>query len=231
MTSEKNYKLSIETLKKICEFLKESIEANILLSKENLNDEEINKILSVKPAQDIDFNTFPADLLADYIEKKHHRYIEDKTPVLQQYLDKLCKVHGEQHPELLEIRKIFNESAQAMAAHMKKEELVLFPYIRKLELSIRKNNAVASPHFGTVSNPVRMMMDDHDTEGERFRAIAALSNNYNPPVDACGTYRVTYSMLKEYEEDLHLHIHLENNILFPRAIEIENSLTKQIHNN
>lgn len=166
-----------------------------------------------------DYQAWPIDLLADYIEKKHHRYVVEKTPVIRQYLTKVCQVHGKAHPELLEILEHFNRSAQALAVHMKKEELVLFPYIRKMVMA--RKNEVLIPHFGTVENPIAMMKEEHDVEGERFRKISELSDSYTPPADACNTYRVTYSLLKEFEEDLHLHIHLENNILFPKAIKME----------
>lgn len=168
-----------------------------------------------------DFKSWPPDLLADYIEKKHHRYITDTTPSLKQFLDKLCKVHGSNHPELFEINKEFTASSDELTSHMKKEETVLFPYVRQMADSGNKKEKPAGPSFGTVRNPIQMMMQEHDTEGERFRKISELSSNYTPPDDACTTYRVAYSMLKEFENDLHLHIHLENNILFPKAIEME----------
>ncbi|MBL7931236.1 MAG: hemerythrin domain-containing protein, partial [Bacteroidia bacterium] len=108
--------------------------------------------------------------------------------------------------------------------HMKKEELVLFPYIRKMVMA--RENEILVPHFGTVENPIEMMKEEHDAEGERFRRISELSNGYTPPHEACNTYRVTYSLLKEFEQDLHLHIHLENNILFPKAIRMEAEQTE-----
>jgi regulator of cell morphogenesis and NO signaling len=166
----------------------------------------------------IDYNSWPLDLLADYIEKKHHRYVTEKTPVLQKYLHKVCSVHGALNPELLLIAEEFKGCASALAAHMKKEELILFPFIRKM---VTTDGPVAAGAFGSVENPIDMMKHEHDIEGERFRRIAALSNNYTPPEHACNTYRVTYALLKEFEEDLHLHIHLENNILFPKALEME----------
>ena len=172
----------------------------------------------------IDFKSWPLDLLTDYIEKKHHRYVEEHIPVLKQYLNKLCKVHGEQHPELLEITQHFNASAGELAMHMKKEELVLFPWVRKMVKAEQLNENPGAPNFGTVRNPIQMMMQEHDNEGERFRQIAALSNDYNPPADACNTYRVAFSLLQEFEEDLHRHIHLENNILFPKAEALEKQL-------
>lgn len=171
-----------------------------------------------------DFQSWPLDLLAEYIEKKHHRYVEDKTLELKPYLDKICKVHGEHHPELFKINEEFLECAGAMAAHMKKEELIIFPFIKKMVSSKSKHQEITKPGFGSVQNPINMMMDDHEAEGERFVRISELSNDYTPPEDACNTYRVTLALLKEFEDDLHMHVHLENNILFPKAIEMENEL-------
>ncbi|MBO0340273.1 iron-sulfur cluster repair di-iron protein [Flagellimonas profundi] len=171
-----------------------------------------------------DFKTWPLDLLIDYIEKTHHRYVEKQIPVLKQYLNKLCRVHGERHPELFDIFEQFNTSAGELSMHMKKEELVLFPYIRKMVAGPTGSEALEKPHFGSVSNPIQMMMEEHDNEGERFRTIAKLSNDYTPPEDACNTYRVAFSLLQEFEDDLHRHIHLENNILFPKSEKLENTL-------
>ncbi len=192
--------------------------------KKNIDQEKIISELENLPKTDasgIDFNNFPIDLLADYVEKTHHRYVEEKTPILQQFLDKLCKVHGDRHPELFEINAIINESARDLAAHMKKEELVLFPFIKQMVKAKISGEDVLQPHFGTVENPVNMMMHEHTTEGERFEKIAQLTNNYIPPADACNTYRVTFAMLQDFENDLHKHIHLENNILFPKSIQLE----------
>ncbi len=184
---------------------------------------EINNLEAGNSAE-IDFNSWPLDLLADYVEKTHHRYVEEKSAVLSQFLDKLCKVHGGRHPELFEISELFMESAQELAAHMKKEELILFPFIRKMVTAQRSGTPLDHPNFGTVENPVNMMMHDHEQEGERFRKIAALTNDYQYPDDACNTYRVTYQMLEDFEKDLHKHIHIENNILFPKAVALEKTL-------
>ena len=184
--------------------------------------EALEKVLQVPNEDNMDYNFWPMDLLADYIEKKHHRYVEERIPLLLQYLNKLCKVHGEAHPELFEITKLFSETAGELTSHMKKEEFILFPYIRKmLKKSEDGSSAVDVPHFQTVKNPIKMMMQEHENEGDRFELIATLTQNYTPPADACNTYRVTYSLLDEFESDLHKHIHLENNILFPKAIEYE----------
>ena len=172
-------------------------------------------------AGSIDYAAWPSDLLIDYIEKKHHRYIEEKTPALLQFLNKLCKVHGERNPELFRITELFTQSATDLAAHMKKEELILFPFIRKMVKAKSSGQPLDMPHFGTVENPVSMMKHEHETEGDRFEEIAQLTHNYQPPASACSTYKVTYAMLRDFQDDLHTHIHLENNILFPRAIAME----------
>ena len=186
--------------------------------------EDLVAMMEAKSESTTDYQSWPLDLLADYIEKKHHRYVQEKTLEIQPYLDKICKVHGERHPELMDIREEFNASAGELAAHMKKEELILFPFIRKMVKVKQENSNVEAANFGTVKNPIQMMMDEHTVEGNRFRRIEELSNNYTPPQDACNTYRVSFALLKEFEQDLHLHIHLENNILFPKAVEIENDL-------
>ncbi len=177
---------------------------------------ELDEAMKAGNNSAIDYHSWPLDLLADYIEKKHHRYVESRIPEIKPFLEKLCRVHGDRHPELLEIYRHFSDSADELTKHMKKEELVLFPLIRKMVAGTPHDSGV-----GTVKNPIAMMMHEHDMEGERFRKIAELSNDYTPPADGCNTYRVTFALLQEFENDLHLHIHLENNILFPKAIALE----------
>ena len=203
------------TLEEVCE--KKDIDAIVLMG-------ELERLVSQQAENTIDFRQWPLDLLADYIEKTHHRYVEEKIPVLLQFLNKLSKVHGDRHPELYEINDLFIGCAQELSQHLKKEELVLFPFVRKMVTATITGQTIERPHFGTIENPVALMMHEHDGEGERFRKIAALSNQYTPPADACNTYKVTYAMLKEFEEDLHKHIHLENNILFPSALVLEQKL-------
>ena len=191
---------------------------------EKLVVDDLNNLMNSKADGGVDFQSWPLDLLADYIEKKHHRYVEEKSMEIKPYLDKICRVHGERHPELLEIKEHFNATAGELAMHMKKEVLILFPFIKKMAKAKQENTKLDKPNFGTVENPIQMMMDEHTTEGDRFRKIEEISNNYTPPEDACNTYRVTFALLNEFEQDLHMHIHLENNILFPRAIELEKQL-------
>ena len=198
--------------------------------KEGIDYELISKELEASTQSNtnnsIDFNTWPLDLLADYIEKTHHRYVEEKSVILQQFLSKLVKVHGGNHPELFEIHQIFNSVAQGLAAHMKKEELILFPFIRKMVKAQMSKEKLPQAHFGSVENPIDMMEHEHTEEGDKLRRLAELANEYQPPADACNTYRVTFAMLDEFEQDLHKHIHLENNILFPKSIELEKILAK-----
>ncbi len=186
---------------------------------------QLNELPSMNQAAGIDYNAWPLDLLADYVEKTHHRYVQNKIPDILPFLNKIVRVHGERHPELAEVEQLFNASASELSAHMKKEELILFPHIRKLYAAQSTATPVQAA-FGTVQNPIQVMMQEHDHEGERFRKIAELTNDYTPPADACNTYKVTFSMLKEFEDDLHLHIHIENNILFPKAITLEEKTNK-----
>lgn len=200
------------TITEVCE--KQEIDSDVLL-------QNVYDVLQSENGGGVDFNSWPLDLLVNYIEKTHHRYVEEKTPILIQFLDKLCKVHGASHPELFKINELFTGCAGELSQHMKKEELVLFPFVNRMVKTKDSDGILSQPSFGTVSNPIAMMMHEHDNEGERFREIANLTSNYTPPADACTTYKVTYAMLKEFEEDLHKHIHLENNILFPKAVELE----------
>lgn len=185
--------------------------------------DELEKSVTNKENKD-EFSSMELDALCDHIEKKHHAYVEQRLPLIHEYLEKIARVHGSRHPGLLEVYSLFSEGSGELAAHMKKEELMLFPHIRKMAKSIREGEALDKPSFGSVANPVEAMMQEHDNEGDRFRRISEITNGYEPPEDACNTYRVAFHLLQEFENDLHLHIHLENNILFPKALELENSI-------
>jgi len=196
----------------------------------NTNPEKIYSAIEALPNKEggtIDFHGFPLDLLVDYVEKKHHRYAEEKIPILKTFLDKLVRVHSNRHPELIQIRDLFSASAEDLGNHFKKEEMVLFPFIRQMVKTQLTNDKLSNPYFGTVQNPINMMQEEHITEGERFEKIAELTSGYLPPADACHTYRVTYAMLEEFENDLHTHIHIENNILFPKAMQLEITLSAE----
>jgi len=167
---------------------------------------------------------WPLDLMADYVEKTHHRYVTRQTPVIEGYLNKIVQVHGARHPELKEIQALFQQTAGELALHMKKEELMLFPFIRKITMASVSGARIAAPPFGSIANPVNAMLADHDAEGQRSAKIRALCSDYLAPEDACNTYRLTFELLRDFESDLHQHIHIENNILFPKAIQLEPSV-------
>ncbi|MBO9617861.1 MAG: iron-sulfur cluster repair di-iron protein [Niabella sp.] len=188
---------------------------------------DVNKVLSeLNELADTnkstaDYNSWPLDLLADYIEKKHHRYVSAQIPVLQGLLQKITNVHGPKHPELLDVKKLFYECAGELTMHMKKEELMLFPFIKKLAAAKASGSRKPSGPFDAVEHPIHAMLQEHAVEGERFSTIETITNHYTVPDDGCNTYKTAYHALKEFQEDLHLHIHLENNILFPKAIALE----------
>jgi len=173
-----------------------------------------------------DFNHWPLDQLTDYISEKHHRYVRENIPIITQYAEKVTLVHGNGSPETVEIKDIFKALSQELLLHMHKEESILFPYIKKLSAMRRGEIPFTPPPFGSIQNPIRMMEIEHELAGDNERRIKELSNSYEPPAHACNTFRVLYAKLHEFESDLHKHIHLENNILFPRAIKLETKLTR-----
>jgi regulator of cell morphogenesis and NO signaling len=192
-------------------------------------DKLIKQLETVVAQKDPDseyINNLSLKELTEYIVKRHHAYVHESIPILKKNLEKICEVHGEHHPELFAIKNLFYDSAGVLIMHMQKEELMLFPYIQWLESVNGHNAPLPNSPFGSVSNPIQMMMIEHQAEGERFDQISKLSKNYQPPEDACSTYVVTLKQLMDFENDLHRHIHLENNILFPKAIELEKQISK-----
>lgn len=159
------------------------------------------------------------DFLADYIVHNHHQYVRDVTPELLALSNKVKRVHGNAHPELHGIDEAINAVAEELMRHMEKEEEVLFPAIKQL---LGHESKRAFP-FGSIQAPIRMMEAEHENAGEGFEKIRALSDDFTVPQDACTSYRLLFDMLAAYEEDLHQHVHLENNILFPKAIALENA--------
>jgi regulator of cell morphogenesis and NO signaling len=178
----------------------------------------------VSPAH---FNSWEVDFLIDYIVNNHHRYVKQALPVISEHTQKVASKHGENHPEVITIAELFSRISEELEVHMQKEERMLFPYIKRL-LEIERSGEDA-PHapFGTVENPIRVMEAEHEAAGNLMAEIKTQSNSFTPPEDACTTYRVLYQELNEFENDLHMHIHLENNILFPKAIELEKKLSLQ----
>jgi regulator of cell morphogenesis and NO signaling len=171
-----------------------------------------------------DFQTMSLTALITYIVDTHHSFTRQEMQRLSALLEKVCAVHGQRHPELLEVRSLFQELCSELTPHMFKEEQILFPYIEQTEAAAQNQRALPQPPFGTVRNPVRMMMLEHDTAGDVLRRIRATSADYTVPADGCFSYQTLYQALATFEIDLHQHIHLENNLLFPRAVEMEDTL-------
>jgi len=168
-----------------------------------------------------DFTNGALGSLIEHIVTTHHVYVKQEIPRLQQLLHKVVSVHGKNHPELCKIQQTFQPMAAELTSHMMKEEHILFPHIVALENAVNSGRPKPVPVFGTVSNPVHMMELEHDSAGTALKEIKTFSSNYEPPEGACFSYRTLYTALKDFESDLHQHIHLENNILFPRAIAME----------
>jgi regulator of cell morphogenesis and NO signaling len=164
------------------------------------------------------------DVLVRHILEIHHGYVRSSTPSISAWLDRLVERHGGRHPELAEARRIFAALSEDLAAHMMKEEHMLFPAITELAAAKRRGGSPPLSPFGTVANPIRMMEDEHEGAGDLIGQLRTLTAQFTPPDDGCTTYRACYAELARYERDLHRHVHLENNVLFPRAIELERTL-------
>ena len=170
------------------------------------------------------FGAWEPPALVDYIVTKPHGYVRQAMPTIAAYTRKLSSVHGPNHPELIEVERLFAGVVAEMTMHMMKEEQILFPFIVKLAEAAAQNRPAPPIPFGTVANPIRMMEDEHESAGNALARIRTLTSGYQPPEDACTTYRVGLQELEAFEEDLHAHVHLENNILFPRALRLESEL-------
>lgn len=199
---------------------------------ENLNAEDVkrdvahvfsNKNIVHNPDH---FDHMELDHLVEHIIHKHHAFVKSILPVLQQHTQKVADVHGENHPEVIEVAALFHELKIEFDQHMFKEEQVLFPYIKKLVHAKNENDHHSFPKIHFVANPISVMEEEHEYAGNIMAKIHRLTNGFTPPASACTTYRLTYHELHEFEKDLHQHVHLENNILFPKSKALENVLNK-----
>lgn len=190
----------------------------------------ITDLLALNTAEDASsqrFNQWDTDFLATYIIENHHAYVRQAIPALLAHTQKVAAVHGERHPEMKQVGNLFGVVANEMISHMHKEEHILFPYIVSLARTAKEKRSTSGSPFGSIRNPIHMMEQEHESAGSLMYEIRELTNNYAIPGDACTTYRVTLKELQEFEHDLHQHVHLENNILFPKATRIEEDLVSK----
>lgn len=172
----------------------------------------------------MDHTAMSASELVDYILDAHHDYVSENVLLIQQYADKVAAVHGQANPEVVQVRNVFKELGQELMFHMVKEEQVLFPYIKRMERCAEKRTTAPPPPFGSVSNPIHAMEHEHEGAGQLMARLAELTSDFTPPPHACQTYKVLYAKLREFTDDLKMHVHLENNVLFAKAIALEESM-------
>ncbi len=199
--------------------LKEACQVNKL----NLN--EVIKALTEFDEMHSDLDTESLDLLSatelcDLIEEKHHTFLKNHLPVVSMHAQKVARVHGQREPHLVKIFQVFESLKRELEPHLAKEEQVLFPLIRQLGSAKSLPNA----HCGSVNNPIRMMTFEHENAGSALAKLNELTNGYTPPPHACNTYRALFSELETLERDTHKHIHMENHVLFPKAVTLETKL-------
>ena len=180
---------------------------------------------NVSTARPVPYNDWNLDFLADYIVNTHHSYVRKTLPDLRTYSAKVASVHGENHPELFEISRLVEQVCQELSEHMVSEETILFPYVKHIVAAKNNNSAsVKFENYDSIKTPIDMLVMEHEAVGNSLETIRELSNNYTLPEDSCASYSYLYKTLDEFESDLFIHIHLENNILFPKAIELEKEI-------
>jgi len=173
---------------------------------------EENAIIPANPSQD--FKNWKLDFLCDYVVNTHHRYVLKTMPDLVFYTQKIANVHGDNHPELVEVAALFAQINLELLQHLQKEEEVLFPAIK----SVLANNDRESKEL--IVSEISRMSSEHEFAGGAMDQINELTHHYKLPEDACSTYQVTFKLLDQFEDDLHVHVHLENNILYPKALKL-----------
>ena len=173
------------------------------------------------------YQDWPLEFLVDYIYQVYHKSVEEKFPIIKKKLNEVAHKYGSKNPEIHEIEKLFNEGIQELSIHMKKEEHILFPYVKMLAEAKNNNQPIKNPSFITVENPIFLMQEDHNHEGKRYDKITKLSNSYKVPEGVDNSYKELYKMLEKFDKDLKTHLHLESNVLFKKAIEIEKELIQK----
>jgi len=176
------------------------------------------------------FDKMSLTQLADYIVMTHHTYVKKEAKQILAWLEKVTSKHGSRHSELHRMAALFASVKEEMDLHMEKEELILFPRIKELERMAKEADGKTAIHINYLLSPITILEKEHDYAGSLLEEIRILSNDYMPPEDACTTYRLSFAALKTFEADLHQHVHLENNILFPKAIALLRSVKEPLLN-
>ncbi len=192
-----------------------SLEPGVLIA-------ELNAALAETKSEDRDWNTAPLTELVAHINRKHHEYLKAELPRISERLAKVMKVYGAQDvATLATLPKVYEGLRDELESHLAKEEQILFPYVERMESFAQRGQRMAAMPFGTIGNPIHCMEAEHEDAGGALRHMREVTNGYALPAHACATYKALFDSLRELEADLHMHIHLENNILFPRAIALE----------
>ena len=178
-------------------------------------------VLSRKDNDTVNFQKLSLTELITHIIKTHHVFTKSELARLDALTEKVIGAHATNHPELLKVGELFRQLSTDLKPHMFKEEQILFPYMKAMELADSQNQPRPFAPLGTVDNPIRVMTKEHDTVGDILRELRTVTSDYRVPSDACISYQTLYQAVEEFEEDLHQHIHLENNILFPKAAKLE----------
>ncbi|MEO6834053.1 MAG: iron-sulfur cluster repair di-iron protein [Chitinophagaceae bacterium] len=203
-----------KTVRQIC--AEKGLDATVI-------EHELQQLGNQQKTNNHNYDEWNLDFLADFITNTHHSYVRKYLPELVTYATKVAGVHGGRHPELHEIKKLVDEIDEELTEHMEEEEKVLYPKIKKIVLAKNANQALEQDHKN-LGELVESLEKEHDFIGRAFDQIRSLSHNYALPENACASYTLLFKMLQEFEDDLHIHIHLENNILFPKAIKMEKEL-------
>jgi len=195
-----------KSLAKVCE--EKGLELSIV-------EAELNSANDTAPHIHTNFNDFPLDFLCEYIVNAHHSYAKKTLPILVELADKVSNKHGARHPELEKIANLVGLINTELILHMRKEEVVLFPFIHKL---VSKDGFNSTKDL--IREPITLMEMEHESVGSYLDEIELFTNKFTPPANACNSFQLLYHTLKQFNEDIHLHVHLENNILFPKALDI-----------
>ena len=187
-------------------------------------EQELQQTARQENSHPIPYDEWSPGFLADYIVNTHHRYIKKNLPDIRTYAEKVLRVHGGKHPELESVRRLVQHIHAELAPHLETEEKIVFPLIKRLSALADGGSAATDPALEPALDPIQQMETEHQVVGGYLSTLRTLTSNYTPPGDACASYTLLYRLLEEFEEDLHLHVHLENNILFPKALELQKEL-------